>query len=162
MAIVDRITDDLDLAILDLVQASGRMPQVDIARAVGLAPSAVLERLRKLESRGLIKGYAALLDPRALDLGLLAFISVRTSGSAGDTATGEQLARIPEVLEVHHVAGEDCFLLKVRARDTDHLSDILRNRIGAVDPVTTTRTTIVLGTVKESPRLALAREPAHA
>jgi Lrp/AsnC family leucine-responsive transcriptional regulator len=113
----------------------------------------VLERLRKLEARGVITGYTALVDARVLGQKLLAFIAVRSEGLPGDDAIGHQLARIPEVLEVHHIAGDDCFLLKVRARDTEHLSELLRDKLGRIRGVRSTRTTIVLGSLKETPRL---------
>jgi Lrp/AsnC family transcriptional regulator, leucine-responsive regulatory protein len=117
---------------------------------VGMAPSAVLERVRKLEERGVIRGYEARLDPRALDLGLLAFVLVRTNERVGNQESETQLTALPEVQEVHHVAGEDCFLLKVRAANTDALAELLRDRIGGIPSVRSTRTTIVLQTVKES------------
>ena len=145
--------DDIDMLILNLVQENGRIAQAEVARLVGLAPSAVLERLRKLESRGVIKGYAALVDPRAVDQSMLALISVRSEEAPGDDSVSRALAQCPEVLEVHHVAGEDCYLLKVRARDAEHIGQLLRHRFGRIPGVRSTRTTIVLGTVKETPRL---------
>jgi Lrp/AsnC family transcriptional regulator, leucine-responsive regulatory protein len=147
--------DPVDRQILSLLQDNARIPQVEIARAVGLAPSAVLERLRKLEARGVISGYEARIDPRALGQRLLAFIAVRTTNRPGETRAAAELAAVPEVLEVHHVAGEDCLLLKVRVRDPEHLSQILRERLGRIDGVQSTRTTIVLESVKESARLPL-------
>ena len=129
------------------------MAQVEIAREVGLAPSAVLERMRKLEARGVIRGYAALVNPRAVGLGMLAFVAVRTAEVAGEEKVGQDLAGVPEVLEVHHVAGDDCFLVKVRARDAEHLGELLKTSIGRIAGVRSTRTTIVLETVKETPRL---------
>ena len=86
---------------------------------------------------------------------MLAFVAVRTADRPGESRVGQALAAVPEVLEVHHVAGDDCLLLKIRARDGAHLSQILREQLGAIDGVRSTRTTIVLETVKESPRLAL-------
>jgi len=154
MESTNRIIDDRDVLILNILQDNARLPQSEIARAVGLAPSAVLERLRKLETRGVIRGYTALLDPEVLEQRMLAFVSVRTADRPGESRVGAALAAVPEVLEVHHVAGDDCLLLKIRARDTTHLSQILRDRLGAIDGVRSTRTTIVLETVKESPRLA--------
>jgi Lrp/AsnC family leucine-responsive transcriptional regulator len=147
--------DGIDREILGLLQDNARLPQAEIARTVGLAPSAVLERLRKLEGAGVIRGYAALLDPRAVDQGLLAFVAVRTTDRPGEVRIGRALADVPEVLEVHHVAGDDCLVLKVRARDTEHLSTILRNRLGNLKGVRATRTTIVLESIKESLRLPL-------
>ena len=147
--------DDIDLQILALLQDNARISQADIARQVGLVPSAVLERLRKLESRGAVREYVAVLDPRAIDQRLLAFVAVKTTDRPGEQRVADALAAIPEVLEAHHVAGEDCLLLKIRARDPEHLSEILRNRLGRVAGVNSTRTTIVLETIKETPRLPL-------
>jgi Lrp/AsnC family leucine-responsive transcriptional regulator len=145
----------IDLEIVRLLQENARLPQVEIARRIGLAPSAVLERLRKLEARGVITGYVALIDPRAIDQRLLAFIAVRTTDRPGEGRVGRELAAVPEVLEVHHVAGEDCLMLKVRARDPEHLAQILRDRLGRVAGVQSTRTTIVLESIKESARLSI-------
>lgn len=133
------------------------MAQTDIAKAVGLAPSAVLERMRKLEARGVITGYVALVDPHVVDQRMLAFVAVRTN-AVGDEEreVAGRLAAIPEVLEVHYVAGEDCLMLKMRARDAEHIGQLLRNQVGAVRGVQSTRTTIVLGSMKESPRLPIA------
>ena len=153
----ERISDPVDLRILDILQNNARETQADIARAVGLAPSAVLERIRKLEARGVIRGYAARVDPRALDQSTVAFVSVRGDEAPGDTNVSRALADCPEVLEVHHVAGEDCYLIKVRARDPEHLGQLLRTRFARIPGVRSTRTTIVLETVKETTRLPIVR-----
>lgn len=117
--------------------------------------------MRKLEARGIVTGYTALVDPHVVDMRMLAFVAVRTStvGEA-EREVAERLAAIPEVLEVHYVAGEDCLLLKMRARDAEHIGDLLRHRVSAVPGVSSTRTTIVLGSIKESPRLPIALEEA--
>src|SRR5919112_1574653 len=158
------VLDEKDAKILEILQKDGRTANVDLARAVELTPSATSERGRKLEERGLIKGYKAILDPHALGLGLLAFVFIRVDdpedliGRAEGTA--EQLAALPSVLELHHLAGEDCFLVKVRAKDTDDLYRILRDELGPFKAIRSTRTTIVLKTVKESTVLPLNRERA--
>src|SRR6476661_8562517 len=148
--------DEIDATILELLQDNARISQVDVARTVGLAPSAVLERIRKLEGRGVIKGYAALVDARALEQPMLAFIAVRSEQPPGDDSVAQALAQCPEVLELHHIAGDDCYLLKVRARDAEHIGQLLRHRFGRIPGVVSTRTTIVLETVKETPRLPVA------
>jgi Lrp/AsnC family transcriptional regulator, leucine-responsive regulatory protein len=153
--------DAIDAQILHILQNNARETQADIARAVGLAPSAVLERIRKLETRGLIAGYAALLDPRALGLGMLAFVAVRTDENGSENEIARALSQFPEVLEVHHVAGEDCYMLKVRARDAEHLGQLLRTRFCRVPGVRSTRTTIVLETIKETPRLPSPHRPSE-
>jgi Lrp/AsnC family leucine-responsive transcriptional regulator len=147
--------DDTDVVILDLLQENARISQADVARVVGLAPSAVLERIRKLESRGVIKGYTALLDPHVVEKPMLAFVAIRSAEKPGDASVADAIAKVPEVLELHHVAGEDCYLAKVRARDAEHVGQLLRHRFGRIPGVVSTRTTIVLETVKETPRLPL-------
>ena len=145
--------DDIDTKILTIIQDNARVTNVEIARQVGMVPSAVLDRLRKLETRGIIQGYETRLDPRGVGMGLLAFVFVRTNERLGEPETAGELARIPEVLEVHHVAGEDCYLVKVRVADTDALGSLLREKFGAIPTIRSTRTTIVLATVKETMRI---------
>lgn len=147
--------DERDRKILSILQENARVSNADIARELGMAQSATLERVRKLEERGVIRGYRAIIDPAALDLGLLAFVFVRSAEPAHETRCADLIALIPEVLEVHHIAGEDCYLAKVRVSDTEHLSRVLRDGFGRVDPTVTTRTTIVLRTVKEAARLPM-------
>jgi Lrp/AsnC family transcriptional regulator, leucine-responsive regulatory protein len=145
--------DEMDRRILSLLQQDARLPNAEIARRVGMAPSATLERLRKLEERGVIQGYEARLDAKKLGLGLTAFIFVRANDKQGEIDTGERLKQHPNVLEVHHIAGEDCYLAKVCATDTDDLGRMLRTEFSAMSGVVSTRTTIVLGTLKESSRI---------
>ncbi|HXE58860.1 MAG TPA: Lrp/AsnC family transcriptional regulator [Gemmatimonadales bacterium] len=147
--------DGIDLQILAMLQRDARTPNAEIARQVGMAPSAILERVRKLEGRGVLRGYHARIDPQALGLGLVAFVFVRVDDRVGETKTSELVARIPGVQEVHHIAGEDCLIVKVRAPDTQSLGRLLREEFGRIDTVRSTRTTIVLETVKESGELPL-------
>lgn len=146
--------DEIDRQILNILQQNARTPNAEIARQVGMAPSAVLERIRKLESRGVIQGYEARIDPEALGLNLLAFVFVRADDRSG-TSAGEELARIPEVQEVHHIAGEDCYLAKVRVRDAKTLGRLLRERFAGSGTVTSTRTTVVLESLRETSLLPL-------
>jgi Transcriptional regulators len=147
--------DLIDTQILNIMQENARTSNAEIARQVRLAPSAVFERIRKLEERRIIRGYRADIDPKVLGLAQLAFTFVRSNDRPGGVETGEKLAEIPEILEVHHVAGEDCFLVKARARDAEALGRLLRERLGAIATIASTRTTIVLETVKETATLPL-------
>src|SRR5215470_15986556 len=147
--------DAIDRVILTILQQNARVSNAEIARQVGMAPSAILERIRKLEARGVITGYEARIDPEALGLGLLAYIFVRSGDLGGELRTGEMLARIDEVQEVHHIAGEDCFLVKARVRDARSLGRLLRERFAAHGGVVSTRTTIVLETLHETTRLPI-------
>ena len=149
--------DEKDLQILSILQQDGRTSNAEIARGLGMAPSAVLERIRKLEQRGAIRGYHARLDPDQLGSGLLAFVYVQVDDRQEEETTGQRLARLPQVQEVHHIAGEDCYLVKVRVQDTDALGELLRERFGRLKAVRNTRTTIVLSTVKDSSRIPLNR-----
>ncbi|HXG90933.1 MAG TPA: Lrp/AsnC family transcriptional regulator [Blastocatellia bacterium] len=147
--------DEIDNKILKILQENARTSNAEIARRVELAPSAVLERIRRLEERGVIRGYCAQVNAKAVGLGLLAFVFVRTEEIRGEDKAARQLAQIPEVMEVHHIAGEDCFLVKVRAEDTEALGRLLREKITSIKYVRATRTTIVLRTTKESAALPL-------
>jgi len=145
--------NEIDRKILNILQTDARIANVEIARQVGLAPSAVLERIRKLEERGVIKGFETKLDAAAVDFGLTAFVAVRTHDCCAET--DKFLAEIPEVLEVHDVAGEDSYLLKVRAKNTEDLARILRERLKNVPNVASTKTTVVLQTIKETTALPI-------
>lgn len=152
--------DEQDLKILELLQGDARIANAEIARRIGMAPSAVLERVRRLEERGVILGYETRLSPRALGLGLTAFAFVRTNLHDA-TEEAARIAAIPEVLEVHEVAGEDCFLVKVRAPDPESLLRLMRDRIGSIKGVTGTRTTVVLQTQKETAAMPLPKKEAR-
>jgi Lrp/AsnC family leucine-responsive transcriptional regulator len=151
--------DDVDLKILGILQADGRTSHAEVARQVGLVASAVHERVKKLEERGILRGYNARLDPDALGKRLLAFVFLKAEEAGTTTEVSDALARIPELLEVHHVAGEDCYLLKVRTADTESLGRLIRERLRAIPQVRSTRSTIVLETVKEELALPLPATP---
>jgi Lrp/AsnC family leucine-responsive transcriptional regulator len=152
--------DARDRYILDSLQKDARCSNAEIARALGIAPSAVLERIRKLERSGTIRGYAARLDPEILGADLLAFVFVQADERLTDESAAEQIAALPEVQEIHHVAGEDCYLVKVRCASTAALGTLLREKFGAIASVRRTRSTIVLGTRKETLALPVLAESA--
>lgn len=148
--------DSIDKAILKILQHDARISNAYIARQINLAPSAVLERIRKLEERKIIRGYSADVDPKALEFGLTAIIAVRTS-ECGE-GVGEQLASVAEVQEVHEVAGDDCFYIKVVTKDTESLGRLLREKIKGIQNVINTRTTVVLKTFKEGVEIPIEVE----
>ena len=148
--------DETDRQIVRILQQNARTSNAEIARRLEMAPSTILERIAKLEERGVIRGYSALVDPEALGLGVTAFVFVRSSERGGALTTAERLAELPEIQEVHHVAGEDCFLVKVRLPSTRALGTLLSDRMGQIESIVSTRSTIVMDTVKETPHLPIA------
>ena len=154
--------DDIDRKLLEILQADGRTTNVELARRVGMAPSAVFERVRRLEQRGVITGYAARVNPKAVDRPLLAYVLVRSDERIGTSSAGEALAKLPEVLEVHHVAGQDSYLVKVRVRDPEALGKLLRDRFGAIDSVRSTQSIIALDTFKDTWALTIDDPPVRA
>ena len=147
--------DAVDIQILHIIQQNAKTTNAEIARQVDMAPSAIFERLKKLETHGLISGYHARLNPRELGFGLLAFVFVRAEDKGTELDTGELLTKIPEVQEVHHIAGEDCYLVKVRTKDTEALGRLLREHFSTIPTVRSTRTTIVLNTLRETCEIPL-------
>jgi Lrp/AsnC family leucine-responsive transcriptional regulator len=147
--------DVIDTKILSILQSDARLSNAQIARNIGLAPSGVLERIRKLEKRGIVTGYHTSLDAAKVGFGMTAFLLIQTDDRPGDTKTAYRLAEIPEVEEVHYIAGDDSFLLKLRYGGHEDLSRLLREKIGAVMAVKSVRTSIVLETIKENGALPI-------
>jgi len=129
-------TDDVDLRILEILQRDGRITYTDLARAVSMSTSALTERVRRLEERGVITSYRAVVDPERLGLPILAFVRLRYPVS-NYKPFHDLIAAVPEIIEAHHVTGEDCFILKVLARSMRHLEQTT-GRIAGLGAVTTT------------------------
>jgi Lrp/AsnC family leucine-responsive transcriptional regulator len=140
--------EDTDREIVRLLTRDGRMSYTDLARATGLSTSAVHQRVRRLEQRGVIRGYAAIVDPESVGLPLTAFISVTPFDPSAPDDIADRLADVPEIEACHSVAGDENYILKVRVATPIELEDLLariRSRAGA-----STRTTVVLSTPYES------------
>ncbi|WP_370410576.1 Lrp/AsnC family transcriptional regulator [Streptomyces fradiae] len=129
------IPDATDWRILDALQAQGRASFAELARAVSMSASAVTERVRRLEEAGVIAGYTAIVDQERLGLPILAFVRLRYP-NGNYKPFHDLIAATPEVLEAHHVTGDDCFVLKVAARSMRHLEEV-SGKIGALGSVTT-------------------------
>lgn len=127
--------DATDWRILDVLQREGRATFAELARAVSMSASAVTERVRRLEEAGVIQGYAAVVDPDRLGLPILAFVRLRYPN--GNYKPFHDLVAVtPEILEAHHVTGDDCFVIKVAARSMRHLEEV-SGKIGTLGSVTT-------------------------
>ena len=149
--------DNIDLKILDHIQLNSSIANVDLAKKLGMAPSAVSERVKKLEQKGIIHSYPTRINPDALDLKLLAFIFIKSNEGPGNTSIAKQLNKIPEILELHHIAGEDCYLAKIRAKDPLSLIQLMRERFSKIPNILSTKTTIVLETLKEDNHLPIPK-----
>lgn len=150
--------DSTDLQILEQMQSNARISNAELARELGMAPSAVLERVKKLEQKKVITQYTACINPAAVQQKLLAFIFIRSSeGFTCSSNTAGALAEIPEIQEVHHIAGEDCFLVKIRTTDAASLMELMRNSLQKIPNIASTKTTIVLETVKEQQQLVIPK-----
>jgi Lrp/AsnC family leucine-responsive transcriptional regulator len=137
--------DELDLRLLEALQRNARSTFAELGAAVGLKAPAVHDRVKRLESRGYVRGYSAQLDSKLLGLELVAFISCFTAPDCRYDDFTRELSSIPEILEVHSVAGEESFVLKVMTRSTAHMDELL-SRLKSVSGMARTKTTIVLST----------------
>jgi len=141
MASSDRISPN-DARILDVLQRDGRRPYADLGAEVGMSGPSAHERVKKLEARGVIRGYAAIVDPAAIGYDILAFSWVTQAPGTASTDLTEAFASIPEIEECHHITGEADYLIKVRARDTRDLERVLR-AVQATPNVYQTETDVV-------------------
>jgi Lrp/AsnC family leucine-responsive transcriptional regulator len=147
--------DTIDLKALAILQREGRESWAALGGSLGMTGPAAADRVRRLESAGVITGYRAIIEPRAIGLGLTAFIAVSLGGTTDRAAFLARIARMPEILECHHVSGDDDYLLKVRCAGTPELDRLLVQELKGMGGVVRTRTTVVLGTAKETGALPL-------
>ncbi len=147
--------DEKSLQILKILQQKARVPNVEVARQVNLAPSAVLERIRKLEKHGIIDGYEVILNPKRFNKALVAFVYAYLEDPSKQDEAGYALIRIPEIQEVHFVSGRDCFFLKVRVSDIGELNETIKSKILLVEHISRTETSVALSTLKETSQIPL-------
>lgn len=147
--------DPLDRQILDILQRDARRSRAEIGQEVGLSAAAVHERIKKLERSGVIRRYAALLDPDKAACDLLAFVEVFIDEPKHETLFLSEVARIGEIQECHRVTGKATCILKVRVRHRRALQRLILDRINAIPGVHGTETVVVLSTTKETPHIHL-------
>jgi len=152
--------DEIDLHILDIIQNDGRISNARLARRLHMAPSGILERVRKLEKKGILEGYEVRLNPTRLGLTVTAFIHILTTDNVGSTKIGEQLAEFEEIQEVHWIAGDYNYLVKTRLKDAADLRALLK-KCGLIEGLSDTRTTLVLETVKEQQTIPVSQLTRH-
>jgi Lrp/AsnC family transcriptional regulator, leucine-responsive regulatory protein len=147
--------DDLDLAIVANLSQKGRMSWAELAQEVGLSAPGLLDRVRRLEEKKIIRGYRAVVDPHNVGLSLTAFVSVSLDKPSHRAGFLKRIKQLPEVQECHHVSGEDDYLIKLRCQDTRHLDQVLSLGLKSWPGVARTHITIVLATEKETSELPL-------
>jgi Lrp/AsnC family leucine-responsive transcriptional regulator len=143
--------DDNDLRILGILSESGRASFSELAEQIGLSGPSTADRVRRLEERGVIRGYAALVDAVALGLDLTAFVSVTLANLDAREGFLAALATYPEVVECHHLAGDDDYLVKVHVDGTRGLESFVSDRLKTLPGIARTRTTVVLSTALDRP-----------
>lgn len=151
------VLDETDRALIRLLQSDARMSNASLAAEVGIAPSTCLSRVRALIERGAITGFHAVVEPRALGLGLEALISVNIKvGARQAVATfSTELQRLPEVTQVFFLGGAEDFIVHVATRDSDHLRQFVVDNLSAHPSVASTRTSLVFEHV--TPRVTVPR-----
>jgi Lrp/AsnC family leucine-responsive transcriptional regulator len=146
---MDRL-DDIDRRLLILLQGDDRLALSELGKKIGVAPSTVNDRIKRLIRQGIITGFHARLSPEAIGLDLLAFMLIGWSDPKVEPAFLEKIRKSPAVLECHHVTGAWNYLLKVRIKNTRELESFLANTVKAVKGVQRTETLIALSTAKET------------
>ena len=152
--------NSIDSKIIACLMAQARTTWVELGALLGLSAPAAADRVRRLEEKGVIKGYYAAVDPDSIGIGMAALISVSLSTAAARNDFLACVQTLPEVLECHHVAGEEDYILKIRCRGTRELEHLISHTLKSVAGVSRTRTTIILSTIKETPILPLALDEA--
>ncbi|MCT4611009.1 MAG: Lrp/AsnC ligand binding domain-containing protein [Pelagimonas sp.] len=144
--------DQYDRSILNVLASEGRLSVTELARRIGLSKTPTQARLRRLEHSGVIKGYRAILDPIRLQLDHVAFVEVKMEGTRERTlaAFNDAVAKIPEIEQVHLIAGNFDYLLKVRTSDMNSYRQVLAEKISTLPGVASTSTFVAMEAVKES------------
>lgn len=150
--------DAMDRSILRVLQGAGRISNAELAERVNLSPSACHRRVQRLETSGIIAGYVAILDRKALDRRTTAFVEITLTGQADEILEAFETAvrRIPDVLECHLMAGVADYLLKVVTRDTEDFARIHRQYLARLPGVAQMQTSFALRTVCNTTALPLA------
>jgi Lrp/AsnC family leucine-responsive transcriptional regulator len=148
--------DETDFKIISRMMHQGRITWSELGSTLGLSAPAAADRVRRLEEKGVIKGYAALVDPEAAGCGLTAFIAVTLDRPEHRPFFLKLVQETAEIQECHHITGEEDYLLKVRCSGIKGLEQLVSDRLKGIPGLARTRTTIALSTIKESASLPLA------
>ena len=149
--------DHLDKKILNLLQENGRITNAQLAKEVGLSPPPMLERVRKLEKNGIIKKYVALVDPKKLERGTIAFVAVALRFHRRDAIQEfvTEIQKFPEVLECYHITGEEDYLLKVIIKDIAEYERFLLEKLTRFSGISKIKTSFILSTLKQETKIPI-------
>ncbi len=144
--------DQIDHSLLEILQSNGKITNAQLSKEIGLSPAPTLERVKKLETSGIIKSYHAQIDREKVGLGVMTFVQVSLSGhrKAVTEAFVEKIAKVPEIIECHHVTGSCDFLLKVIAKDINSYQKLIMETINEIEEVANTQTMVILSTFKDT------------
>ena len=141
--------DSVDSDILNILQKNAKTSNTDIAKELGMVPSAIFERIRKLEDRGIIEKYRTIINPASVELNLIAFVMIESATTNWSKQCTDKLTKISHVEEVYEIMGDYSYYIKIRAKDMDHLSNILKIEVGSIPEVKSTRSIMVVKSLKE-------------
>ena len=149
--------DQIDKKILNLLQENGRITNAQLAKEVGLSPPPMLERVRKLEKNSIIKKYVALVDPKKVDRGTIAFVAVSLRFHRQDAIQEFviEIQKFPEVLECYHITGEEDYLLKVIIKDIAEYERFLLEKLTRFSGISKIKTFFILSTLKQETKIPI-------
>lgn len=149
--------DSIDRKILEILQANSNITNAQLAQEVGLSPAPTLERVKKLETQGVIKSYHAVVDMASVGLGVCTFVTVSLKGHNKDNIEKfiKAISRIPEVVECHHVTGQADFILKIVAPDIPAYQNLMLEKVTNIEVVDNMQSIVILSTFKDSRVLPL-------
>jgi Lrp/AsnC family leucine-responsive transcriptional regulator len=150
--------DQIDRKILDILQEHGRITNAQLAKEAGISPPPMLDRVRKLEKNGYIRKYVALVDPRKLNRGTMAFVEIALSLHRQDAIQEfvEEIQKIPEVLECYHLTGETDYLLKIAIKDMDAYEQFLLQKLTRFSGISKIKTSFILNTLKQETKIPVS------
>ena len=144
--------DKIDRKILEILQANAKITNAQLSKEIGLSPAPTLERVKKLEVSGIIKSYHAKLDPAAIGLGVTTFVHVTLIGhnKRNIEAFLEQINKVDEIIECHHITGSSDFILKVIAKDITAYQNLMLDKVSEIKEVDNMQSMVILSTFKDS------------
>ncbi|WP_420151300.1 Lrp/AsnC family transcriptional regulator [Spirosoma sp.] len=144
--------DQIDRNVLEILQANAKITNAQLSKEIGLSPAPTLERVKKLETSGIIQSYHAQLSREKIGLGVTTFVMVTLVGHKKDTTMSfvDRINEIPEIIECHHITGSGDFLLKVISKDISTYQALMLDVINEIDEVANTQTMVIMSTFKES------------